>query len=882
MASSTEAKGAPVEIFRKDYTPYDFSISSLDLDFNLGEEVSVVASKMSMVPNFSGETKPLILDGSSYLDLKSVIINGAPLSTEEFSVDSKKKLMIPAPPSEPFTLEIVVHLQPQLNTSLDGLYKSSGNFCTQCESHGFENITFFPDRPDVLTVYTTRISADKEKYPVLLGNGNLTDSGDLEDGRHFALWSDPFPKPCYLFALVAGRLSKITDSFTTASGKPVELRIYTEEHNVHKCEHAMKSLILSMKWDEDVYGLEYDLELFNIVAVDDFNMGAMENKSLNIFNSKLVLALPETATDSDYAAIEGVVAHEYFHNWTGNRVTCRDWFQLSLKEGLTVFRDQEFSADVGNRGVKRIEDVVMLRAAQFAEDSSPMAHPIRPDSYINMNNFYTVTVYEKGAEVVRMYQTLLGREGFRKGMDLYFQRHNGQAVSCDDFLSAMEDANSTSLGSFKLWYSQAGTPALNVEGSYDPSAQTFTLKCSQTVPPTPGQNEKAPMLLPVAVGLLGPDGKDMPLCMAGKDLGTTTVLRMEQSEQCFVFEKVAAKPTLSVLRNFSAPVKLTTNNTPEDLRFLLANDSDEFNRWEAGQQLATRLLVSLYHDHQEGKELVMDDGLIDSFRKVLTDPSLDPSFVAMALSLPMESELVEMFEHADPDSVHEVRQFVLKKLSAGLKSELSAALVANSASEYKNDYTSCAARSLKNLALAYLVKLDDDEITAEAVQRYKSADNMTDQIAALSAVAGLDCPQRQELLGAFHDQWKDDPLVMNKWLSLQARSNLPGNTENVRQLLEHPAFDMKNPNKVYSLLGGYCSSIVNFHNKDGSGYTLLGDLVVTLDAINPQVAARMVKPFTRWRKFNKERQTLMQAELDKILASETISENTYEIASKSK
>jgi len=881
MTVAEEEKEVPQEIFRKDYKPYDYAIKHLNLEFALGEEKTTVTSEMDMERAYEATeaARAITLDRGTDVTLKSVSIDGVKLADGEDYQLTKKHLIIKNAPSTPFKLAIEVDIDPANNTSLDGLYKSSGNFCTQCEAEGFRNITFYPDRPDVMTKFTTKIIGDKAKYPVLLGNGNLVDSGDLEGGEHFAVWEDPWVKPCYLFALVAGNLANIEDKFTTAGGREVTLRIFTEEHNIHKCDHAMKSLVKSMKWDEEVFGLEYDLDLFNIVAVDDFNMGAMENKSLNVFNSRLVLASPTTATDADYYAIEAVVAHEYFHNWTGNRVTCKDWFQLTLKEGLTVFRDQEFSSDLNNRGVKRVNDVLRLRAAQFAEDSSPMAHPVRPDSYIKMDNFYTVTVYEKGAEVVRLYQTLLGKEGFRKGMDLYFKRHDGQAVSCDDFLSAMEDANDTKLETFHRWYEQAGTPAVDVVCSYDEAAKTYTLECKQTLP---GGGAKKPQLIPLAVGLLGQDGKDLPLTLNGQPAGTTAVLNLTEFSQTFVFEGVAEKPaTASILRNFSAPVKLTTNQTTEELIFLLANDSDEFNRWEAGQRIARELLLALYAKQLKGEELVMDPRVVEAYRSVISDTSLDKSFVAVAMSIPSEGELIEMLELADPDALHTVRNFVVKNVAEGLQGELQAALEANTEQSFSTEYDSVAKRALKNLALSYLAKLKTPEVVAALVARFNAADNMTDQIAALAALSGIDCPERQVALDAFYDRFEEDPLVMNKWLGIQAMCNIPGNTEKVKALLEHSAFDIKNPNKVYSLCGGFCGSYVNFHHKDGSGYDFLGDLIVKLDAINPQVAARMVKPFTRWAKYDVGRQETMKAQLSKILAAPTVSANTFEIASKS-
>ena len=889
-ATAEKVAEAPKPIYLKDYTAPDYRFAKVVLDFELGEEVTVVGNTISVEPTFAagGDPRPLFLNGDPTVELAGVKVNGNALDASAY-VLTKKGITITAPPAAPFELKITTKIKPQENTELEGLYKSSGNFCTQCEAEGFRRITFYQDRPDVMSEFTTRITADKAKYPVLLSNGNLVDSGDLDGGKHFTVWEDPFPKPAYLFALVAGDLGMIEDKFTTKSGREVALRIYVEEHNLDKADWAMVSLIKSMKWDEDVFGLEYDLDLFNIVAVDDFNMGAMENKSLNIFNSRLVLATPQTATDMDYSAIEGVVAHEYFHNWTGNRVTCRDWFQLSLKEGLTVYRDQEFSADMNSRGVKRIGDVARLRMAQFPQDAGPMAHPIRPESYIKMDNFYTVTVYEKGAEVVRMYETLLGKDGFRKGMDLYFERHDGQAVTCDDFLAAMADANGADLAAFKPWYSQAGTPKLDVTTEYDAAAKTFTMTCTQSTPTTPGQSDKKPVLMPIAVGLLASDGSDMELTLegeAGTAGETTKVLRLSEASQTFVFTNVAEKPVPSILRNFSAPVRLSTDLTQEDLIFLMANDSDQFNRWEAGQTLTRALLLDLVEKAGMGEELVMDQAIVDAMRNIVNlakEEGADKAFIARAMALPSEGELSEMVVPANPDVIHAARDFVVKTLAKELKEELLWTMRDNTSEKYERDGESRAARTLKNTCLALLSHLEDPEIDAEAFRRFKTADNMTDQISALSALSGrADCKERDEAIDMFYEQWKHDPLIMNKWLGLQAGASLPNNVENVKRLVDHPAFDIKNPNKVYSLVGGFVGGTpINFHAADGSGYEFLGDIVLKIDKLNGGVAARMVGGFTRWRKYDEKRQEMMKAQLERIVKTEGLSENVFEIVSKS-
>ncbi|XP_027916375.1 puromycin-sensitive aminopeptidase isoform X2 [Vigna unguiculata] len=881
----------PKEIFLKDYKMPDYYFDTVDLKFYLEEEKTIVSSKISVYPRIEGSSPPLVLDGQD-LRLVSVKLNGKALKEEDYHLDVRH-LTIPSPPSGKYDLEIVTEIHPQKNTSLEGLYKSSGNFCTQCEAEGFRKITFYQDRPDIMAKYTVRIEADKSLYPVLLSNGNLAEQGDLEDGRHYAIWEDPFKKPCYLFALVAGQLQSRDDAFITRSGRNVSLRIWTPAEDVPKTAHAMYSLKAAMKWDEDVFGLEYDLDLFNVVAVPDFNMGAMENKSLNIFNSKLVLASPETATDADYAAILGVIGHEYFHNWTGNRVTCRDWFQLSLKEGLTVFRDQEFSSDMGSRTVKRIADVSNLRNYQFPQDAGPMAHPVRPHSYIKMDNFYTVTVYEKGAEVVRMYKTLLGSQGFRKGMDLYFKRHDGQAVTCEDFFSAMRDANDADFANFLSWYSQAGTPVVKINTSYNSEAHTFSLKISQEIPPTPGQSVKEPTFIPVAVGLLDSKGKDILLSSLYHN-GTlqsvsnsnqpvyTTVLRVTKKEEEFVFTDIFERPVPSLLRGYSAPVRLESDLTESDLFFLLANDSDEFNRWEAGQILARKLMLNLVDDFQHNKPLVLNPNFVNGFKSILCDLSLDKEFVAKAITLPGEGEIMDMMKIADPDAVHAVRTFIRNQLASELRLEFFNTVVNNRSTEtYVFNHPNLARRALKNIALAYLGCLGEQEFTELALHEYKSATNMTEQFAALAAIAQKPGKTRDDVLADFYGKWKHDFLVVNKWFALQSTSDIPGNVENVRKLLNHPAFDLRNPNKVYSLIGGFCGSPVNFHAKDGSGYEFLGELVLQLDKLNPQVASRMVSAFSRWKRYDESRQNLAKAQLEKIVSSNGLSENVFEIASKS-
>ncbi|WP_454016638.1 aminopeptidase N [Azospirillum sp. Marseille-Q6669] len=878
-------KGTPKAIRLQDYRPPAHLIDTVDLFFDLGEEVTTVRAQLGLRRNPARDDAsalPLTLDGQR-LELVSVALNGQPLGDADYTVTPDHLTVHSVP--ETFTLETVVRIKPQENTALEGLYKSSGNFCSQCEAEGFRKITYFADRPDVMARYTTTITADKARYPVLLSNGNLMESGDLPDGRHRAVWEDPYPKPCYLFALVAGTLVHQEDRFRTASGRDVTLRIYVEPGNEDKVEHAMRSLIKSMRWDEEVFGLEYDLDIFNIVAVGDFNMGAMENKSLNVFNTKYILAKPETATDQDFLGIEAVVAHEYFHNWTGNRVTCRDWFQLSLKEGLTVFRDQEFSSDMNSRAVKRIADVQRLRTVQFPEDSGAMAHPVRPDSYVEINNFYTPTVYDKGSEVIRMYHTLLGPQGFRKGMDLYFQRHDGQAVTCDDFAAAMSDATGVDLTQFKRWYRQAGTPELDVAGAYDGASKTYRLTVKQTVPPTPGQPVKEPMHIPLVMGLLGPDGADLPLRLTGEAeaAGTSRTLHITEAEQTFTFVDVPARPVPSLLRGFSAPVKLRADLTDGDLTFLMANDSDAFNRWEAGQTLATRLLLSLVADRQAGRELALPQSFIDAVGAVLKDADRDPAFAAQALVLPTESYLGTQMEVIDPDAIHAVREFARRRLAEALRPGWLDTHRRNAGNEpFSVDAAAIGRRALKNLCLAYLMALEDEEALGLCLGQYRGAQAMTDVMAALQFLSNSNAPERDEAIAAFYERWKGEALVVDKWFGVQATSHRPDALERVTELLAHPAFEIRNPNKVYALIGGFAGgNPVRFHDTSGAGYRFLADQVLRLDPMNPQVAARMVGPFSRLRRYDAPRRALMKAELERIVATPSLSPDVFEVASKS-
>lgn len=870
-------------IYLKDYTVTPYIIHNTELGFELGEGETLVSScmRVSRREGVADDT-PMVLDGEA-LTLLSIRVDGKALQAGGYS-ESDNQLTIHSLPAE-FVLEIENRIHPEQNTALSGLYKSSGNFCTQCEAEGFRRITYYYDRPDVMSVFTTRITADPKRYPVMLSNGNLQDKGTLDNGYHWVEWHDPHPKPAYLFALVAGDLSHIHDTFTTMTQGEVDLYIYTEAHNIDKCEHAMESLKQSMKWDEQAFGREYDLNTYMIVAVDDFNMGAMENKGLNVFNSKFVLAKPDTATDTDYQGIEGVIGHEYFHNWSGNRVTCRDWFQLSLKEGFTVFRDQEFSADMQSRGVKRIEDVNLLRTHQFREDASPMAHPVRPESYVEINNFYTVTIYEKGGEVIRMQQLLLGKEGFRKGTDLYFDRHDGQAVTTDDFIKAMEDANDIDLSQFKLWYSQAGTPELDVKFSYDEVAKQFTLTIKQHCPDTPGQSEKQPMYIPIAVGLLDSQGQDMPLHIQGQPAtaGSTTVLHLREQEQSFVFEQVAELPVPSLLRGFSAPVKLRSELTEAQQYFLMANDNDDFSRWDAGQQIAVKLILGLASDIQQGNDLAVDFRFIKAMEKILSgSDTQDKAMVAMALTLPSEAYLSGFMSPIDPVALHQARLFLKQQVARALQSHLLEVYFACADDDVFNiDPASMAKRKLKNVCLSYLMESDDVEMVSHCEQQFYSANNMTDVLAALSALVNKEQLLAASALESFYDKWSQEPLVVDKWLSLQATSRLPGTLAKVKALTAHPAFILSNPNKVRALIGAFCSANpAQFHDISGEGYKLLGEFIIKLNGLNPQIASRLVTPFLSWRKYDEQRQSLMKRELALIASTDDLSKDVYEVVNK--
>jgi aminopeptidase N len=868
----------PPVIRLSDYGPPDYAVEKVDLTFDLSPRETIVTSVLE-IRRAEGATGPLTLDGED-LDLRHIVLDSRPLTADDMTV-TESGLTLLDPPAA-FTLATKVAIAPLDNTRLEGLYQSNGIYCTQCEAEGFRRITYFPDRPDVMSVYKVTVRASKDDCPILLSNGNNVSKRDLEDGRHEAVWHDPFPKPSYLFALVAGNLQAFNDRFTTRSGRAVSLHIWVEPGNVPRAAYAMDALKRSMKWDEDRFDLEYDLDVFNIVAVSDFNMGAMENKSLNVFNAKYILADPETATDADYANIEAIVGHEYFHNWTGNRVTCRDWFQLSLKEGLTVFRDQEFSADMRSRAVKRIQDVRMLRARQFPEDAGPLAHPVRPDSYMEINNFYTATVYEKGAEVIRMLHALLGEPGFQAGMKLYFERHDGQAVTCDDFVAAMADATDTDLSAFKVWYSQAGTPEVTAKWATDAAAGVTTLVLAQRTEPTPGQTEKSPVPIPIALGLLGGDGATIPLRVDGKDLGPETVLMLNEERLEVAFETGAARDvTPSLNRGFSAPVIMKADYGPEARACLMAHDTDPFARWEAGQQYATALLLAMVGDLREGRALKPDGGFVAALGAMLGEDELDPAFRALAAALPSEDYLAEQMRPVAVDEIHEARTRLRRAIGAELR-ETFQWLHDGMSSEGPYDPGAEAAgrRSLRNAALAYLCAEDTTAAAALAMARFREADNMTDRMAALSVLSDMTDPCREEALDAFHARFKDDEQVMDKWLSVQATSARPDTLGRVRSLMDHPVFSLRKPNKVRALIGAFAmANPVRFHAADGSGYAFVADTLIDLDKLNPQVAARLLGAFGQWRRLPADRSRLMRGALERIAGTEGLSRDCTEIDS---
>jgi aminopeptidase N len=875
----------PSAIYLKDYKVPPFLIDKTELTFDLDEAVTVVTSRLHMRRNpASGKsTCPLILDGGEDVKLVAVAMDDYPLPPEEYRI-SEDKLIITATADE-FILTCETVIEPQNNTRLEGLYRSSSMFCTQCEAEGFRHITYYLDRPDVMSVFTTTIIADESRYPIMLSNGNEVERGKTDEGKTVVVWHDPFPKPAYLFALVAGDLAVKNDVFTTQSKRDVKLQIFTESHNIDKVDYAMEALKRSMRWDEEVYGREYDLDIFMIVAVDDFNMGAMENKGLNIFNSSCLLASPETTTDDTYLRVEAIVAHEYFHNWSGNRVTCRDWFQLSLKEGFTVFRDQTFSADMHSETVKRVEDVSFLKTAQFAEDAGPMAHPVRPSSFIEISNFYTLTVYEKGAEIVRMIHTLLGAEKFRAGSDLYFERHDGQAVTCDDFLAAMQDASGFDLSQFKRWYSQAGTPIVTVTDAFDEDSGTYRLTMKQDTPATPAQPTKLPLHIPVRVGLLDQQGNVLSTEVNGIN-AQDHVLHLTANEQVFEFSglssrQVSARPVPSLLRGFSAPVKLRYDYSTSDLLLLMSTDSDGFNRWSAAQQLAVNELSVLIQQAIAGQVLSLDSQLIHGFKALLTDASLDPAMVALILALPSQAYLSELANPIYPMAIKRARHYLKSQLANALQDDFERVYREhNIHDEYQAAAEDIAHRSLKNIALSYWIETKNELAQQAMSDQFQSANNMTDQFSALSVAVHSQSEKAFEMLAAFYEQWKTEPLVVNKWLMLSASQEFDGALETVKGLMEHPAFDLKNPNKVRSVLGGFGQNVAGFHKEDGSGYRFLADQIILLNRRNPQIASRLCTPLTRWKKLQPELSAKMKVELERIMA-EDLSKDVYEVISKS-
>ena len=892
-------------IYLKDYKAPDFLIDKIYLDVSLYEEETIVVSRLSVRRNADSlnPTAALVLNGEE-LTLLELRLQGTELSNADYEVNDKSLTIGSVP--DVFELESKVSIKPHENTSLEGLYKSSNKFCTQCEAEGFRKITWFLDRPDVLSSFTTRIEAEKERYPVLLSNGNKIDSGSCiepdKEGRHWVIWQDPFLKPSYLFALVAGNLFSVDDSYTTCSGRDVALQVFVEEKDLDKCDFALKSLKKAMRWDEEVYGREYDLDIFMIVAVDDFNMGAMENKGLNIFNSSCVLAKPETSTDFSFQCIEAIVAHEYFHNWSGNRVTCRDWFQLSLKEGFTVYRDAEFSADMGSRAVKRIDDVNFLRTVQFAEDAGPMAHSVRPESYMEISNFYTVTIYEKGAEVVRMIANLLGPELFRKGTDLYFEKFDGMAVTTEDFVATMEEVSGFDLAQFRRWYSQAGTPVLSAKGSYDEAANTYTLSVKQSCPASPGQPEKQSFFIPFAISLLDSQGASMQLQLDGEkgSAQDSKVLTVSEQHQKFVFTGINEQPVPSLLRSFSAPVKMLFDYSRDDLMFLIAHDSDGFVRWEAAQQLALQIINELLQQSQNNEKRVLDQRLIQAMEAVLDialDAEIDEkskpdlAMLARLLVLPSEAYIGELAIEVDVDGIHEVREYLRKQLALNLEHKFTQVYQKMlSDKPYQVEADDIAQRALKNTVLNYLVLTDGEKTGNDNIEacfeQYQHANNMTDKSAALRALLSAESLRALELknraFSEFYDLWKHEPLVIEQWLSMQAGLAKKDNLAEVIKLTQHESFDIKNPNKVRSVIGAFChQNLVGFHHASGSGYQFLADKVITLNEINPQIASRLLTPLTHWKKQPPQKQTLMQAQLQRILDVDGLSKDVYEVASKS-
>ena len=889
-------QGTPIR--RDAYQPLAYQVETVDLDFVLDSQATVVTNRMRCVRNPEAAAGPIVLYGEALACLSVRLDGAAPAEGQVRTVEGGLEIDVDA---DVVLLEIVTRIDPSANLTLSGLYQSRGGYYTQCEAEGFRRITYFPDRPDVMARYTVRLEADATTCPVLLSNGNLLEAGALPNGRHFARWEDPFLKPSYLFALVAADLKALERKVTTMSGREVLLQVWVEARDLDRVGHAMDSLVHSLRWDEEVFGLELDLDRFMIVAVSDFNMGAMENKGLNIFNTKYVLANPDTGTDLDFENVESVVAHEYFHNWTGNRVTCRDWFQLTLKEGLTVFRDQQFTADMmarasdspaaaaSARAVTRIANVRGLRSGQFPEDAGPMAHPIRPDSYQEINNFYTATVYQKGAEVIRMLLTLLGTEGFRNGMDLYFSYHDGQAVTCDDFVGCMAEANGADLDLFMGWYSQAGTPRLKAEGQYDAASRSYTLTLSQHTPPTAGQPDKQALHIPVAVGLIGPDGADLPLQLEGEGRGvdTTRVLELKEASRTWRFTGIDAEPVPSILRGFSAPVILEVDEDDARLAFRMAHDSDPFNRWDAAQRYMERVVLALAADAAAGRRLEVPQAFGHAFRALLVNDSLDPGFVAETLALPSETYLLERMQPADPAPLRAALIHLNRELGQALQADfLTRYMDLEVEGEYRYHPADAGRRSLRNLCLRYMMAWGGPTAVQLASLQFRTAGNMTERYGALAALVQSDVPERIEALAAFHERYRDDALVLDKWFQLQAgawrwSASAPATLEQVRALMDNPAFSLSNPNKVYALLGGYFkANAAEFHREDGAGYAFWAEQVIALNRSNPQVASRMARALEGWRKFTPEIQARIRVALEKVAAEEGLSPDVAEIVGK--
>lgn len=864
MAHTPQAK------YRKDYQSPSHTISDLDLTFDLHDNATLVTAVSQVKQQLDSTT--LNLEGDN-VELKSISVNGEEWS--DYTIHPAS-LEIANLPSE-FELVIVTLIDPEANSALEGLYKSGGAFCTQCEAEGFRRITYYMDRPDVLAKFTTTVIADKAQYPLLLSNGNRVDEGEVEGGRHWVKWQDPHPKPAYLFALVAGDFDVLRDKYTTKSGRDVALEIFVDKGNLDRASHAMVSLINSMKWDEERFDLEYDLDIYMIVAVDFFNMGAMENKGLNIFNSKFVLANNQTATDADYLGIEAVIGHEYFHNWTGNRVTCRDWFQLSLKEGLTVFRDQEFSSDLGSRAVNRIGNVRTIRGPQFAEDASPMSHPIRPEKVIEMNNFYTLTVYEKGSEVIRMMHTLLGEVGFQKGMKLYFERHDGTAATCEDFVAAMEQASGVDLTQFRLWYSQSGTPTLRVESDYDAENKTYSLTVEQSTEATHEQKEKQALHIPFDIELYSASGEPITLQCNGEKVHN--VLDVKQDKQIFVFENVTEQPIPSLLREFSAPVKLEYDYSDDELIFLMVNARNEFARWDASQMLLGKYIRTNIDNVQQGKGVELPESVIDAFRGVLLNEELEPAFISEVLSLPNHNEVSGWFKQVDVDAIATVLKEMKVTLAQNLNDELSATYHSLKQDEYTIEHAAIGKRSLRNTCLAFLANNENGD--ALVVEQYNSANNMTDTIAAMSAANAAQLPCRETLMRDYSDKWKHDGLVMDKWFALQGMNPAPNALDNIKVSMEHSAFSLKNPNRTRNLIGSFLNfNAVQFHAKSGEGYQFAGEILRELNSSNPQVASRLIDPLLKYRRYDQQRQDLIKVELEKLKAMDNLAKDLFEKVTK--